>query len=165
MLGRAEPRCRDGPRQAESPGHRRSNLGAQRPIILSASAILAPQSRRPTGCRDAPSAQSYPAERRILPPARRSAHRPQAVEQSPAVAACVRSVRAAKVAACRLSPAATADAKPVTAKAPARCADEPMPTKSENELWKIASLLAQYGFLGRGQPYPGPAQPAVGAFT
>jgi len=41
-----------------------------------------------------------------------------------------------------------------------------MPTKSENELWKIASLLAQYGFLRvEDSPILGPPQPAVGAFT
>jgi len=37
-----------------------------------------------------------------------------------------------------------------------------MPTKSENELWKIASLLAQYGFLPvEDSPILGPPSPPL----
>jgi hypothetical protein len=82
-------------------------------------AILAPQSRRhhPFGCSDAPTARSSEAERRIPPPARRSARRLQPAEQSHAVAVCARSVREARVAACRPLPAAAAVATPATASA------------------------------------------------
>jgi hypothetical protein len=104
-------------------------------------------------CRGAPSARPCVAMRRIPPPAPRSARPRRHAGQSPDPAICVRCVRAATAAACRVLPVATAGAAPAIASVAPPRAERPPSSSVEDIMPTLDSQVHAYERNHPGRPW------------